>query len=260
MSDKRTYKTIDLWTEAKANQQECFDGAFIDGFTEDITPFDRYKVIRNCICKITSNIDLNISDRECAIIFYKNCVPIRLMVVNAETDVDSCISKALEQNLSGKTLKEIFEERGITETIVNGEVLPEYSIEKKPEMDIGSCDRVKLLKQMLRGRYTESESEIGNGLENIDYTYDPKVTIDYFLKTDEEIFIIKHLGAYISGEHMIPIQQKGPIITSEEIKLLPVDLIYSKMQELIRILNSILVGRLSNVKSQISENLIHGGN
>ena len=42
-----TIKTIDLWTEQKDNQIECFCGAFIDGFDNENIPYDAYKVVRN---------------------------------------------------------------------------------------------------------------------------------------------------------------------------------------------------------------------
>jgi hypothetical protein len=31
-------ETIDLWTEAFANHYECFNGAFIDGFENNVSP------------------------------------------------------------------------------------------------------------------------------------------------------------------------------------------------------------------------------
>lgn len=33
-------RSIDLWTEQKDNHEECFNGAFIDGFNEGNIPFD----------------------------------------------------------------------------------------------------------------------------------------------------------------------------------------------------------------------------
>ncbi len=52
--------------------------------------------MRNCNCIITSNQDnLNISNKQNSIIFYKDDVPVRLMVINKETDIDKCIKEAL---------------------------------------------------------------------------------------------------------------------------------------------------------------------
>ena len=45
-------KTIDLWTEKNVNHYECFNGAFVDGFENNKNPFDRYKIVKNVICKI----------------------------------------------------------------------------------------------------------------------------------------------------------------------------------------------------------------
>ena len=87
-----TIKTIDLWTEQNENHIECFSGAFVDGFENGDIPFDTYKVIRNGNCIIISNRnDLNISNKHNAIVFYKNGVPTRLMVINQNTDIDNCI-------------------------------------------------------------------------------------------------------------------------------------------------------------------------
>ena len=40
-------KTIDLWTEARDNHYECFNGAFVDGFDDSNIAFDKYKVVKN---------------------------------------------------------------------------------------------------------------------------------------------------------------------------------------------------------------------
>lgn len=48
-------KSIDLWTEQKVNHYECFNGAFIDGFQKNINPFNKYRVVKNCNCIITTD-------------------------------------------------------------------------------------------------------------------------------------------------------------------------------------------------------------
>ena len=50
-------KTIDLWTEQYDNHYECFNGAFIDGFENNKIPFNKYKIVENCNCIITTNRD-----------------------------------------------------------------------------------------------------------------------------------------------------------------------------------------------------------
>lgn len=68
----RLVRSIDLWTEQKDNHEECFNGAFIDGFNEGNIPFDEYKVVKNCNCEITCNDDsLNITNNMPLLFFIK---------------------------------------------------------------------------------------------------------------------------------------------------------------------------------------------
>ena len=84
-------KTIDLWTEQYDNHYECFNGAFIDGFENNKIPFNRYKIAKNCNCIITTNsADIKIRNKHNAIIFYKDNTPVRLMVINKNTDINKC--------------------------------------------------------------------------------------------------------------------------------------------------------------------------
>ena len=77
-------KTIDLWTEQHENHYECFNGVFVDGFENNRIPFDEYKIIKNCNCIINVNQDnIHISNKHNAIVFYKDNIPVRLMVINA---------------------------------------------------------------------------------------------------------------------------------------------------------------------------------
>ena len=48
-------KTTDVWTEQYPNHYDCFNGAFIDGIEKDNMPYDRYKIVLNCNCEISSN-------------------------------------------------------------------------------------------------------------------------------------------------------------------------------------------------------------
>ena len=94
-------KSIDLWTEQKVNHYECFNGAFIDGFQKNINPFNKYKVVKNCNCIITTDKEnINITNKHNAIIFYNNEIPVRLLVINKDTEIERCISIALKQELN----------------------------------------------------------------------------------------------------------------------------------------------------------------
>ncbi len=79
-------KTVDLWTEQYENHYECFNGAFVDGFENNQIPFDEYKIIKHCNCIITVKPqNINISNKHNAIVFYKDKVVVRLVVLNQNT-------------------------------------------------------------------------------------------------------------------------------------------------------------------------------
>lgn len=206
---KELIETIDLWTERGDNMQECFDGAFSDGFGSGDIPFDAFKIVRNCNCTIlTWPRSMDINNKHNAIVFYKDGEPIRLMVINKNTNVDECISKALTQTVNGKPLIDIFEKYAIKASTVD---MKEEPIEKdgiKEEMDVGSSDRVSLLKSMLEGSYTEEESSIG--VEKEPLLLKSRM-VRYFLVTDTEVFRIMHKLAFAnkSGTRLIPLQTDG---------------------------------------------------
>lgn len=98
MKNLKIVRTIDLWTEQHENHNECFNGAFVDGFENNKIAFDEYKIIKNCNCIISvSNPSINIGNKHNVIVFYKDKNPVRLMVINKNTDIDKCIHIALKQ-------------------------------------------------------------------------------------------------------------------------------------------------------------------
>ena len=205
-------KTIDLWTEQYKNQYECFNAAFLDGMEKNECPFNRYKIVKNCNCIITTNKkDINISNKHNAVIFYSDNKPVRLLVANKDTQIDNCINIALNQYFNNITLREFYENNNIkSETIdLNEKPIINYSdIEK--EIDVGSCDRWKLLYNMLKGSYTEDDTPYGN-YQSDKYKFMPNVLIKYELKTDKERFVIEHKCAFINdiGTRIIPIQENS---------------------------------------------------
>ena len=89
----RIINSIDLWTEQYKNHYECFNGAFIDGFEKKSKPFNKIKIVKNCNCIIIINReDINISNKHNAIIFYNNDKPVRLVVINKDTEIEKCIN------------------------------------------------------------------------------------------------------------------------------------------------------------------------
>lgn len=207
-------KTIDLWTEQYKNHYECFNGAFVDGFEDDNQPFDEYKIVKNCNCLITTNNEtINISNKHNAIIYYKNKKPVRLLVINEDTEIEKCINIALEQYYKNKKLQDSYNSFNIKKNIIDMKEDPIYnSADKTREIDVGSCDRWKLLYNMLKGSYTESNTVYGN-FQSDKYEFVPNLFIKYKLETDSERFEIEHKCAFINtlGTRLIPIQENSKI-------------------------------------------------
>lgn len=211
----KTIRTIDLWTEQHENHYECFNGAFVDGFENSKIPFDEYKIIKNCNCIITVSLnDIHISNKHNAIVFYKDNIPVRLLVINKNTDLDKCIDVALNQYFEDSILKDYYNKLEIKFSIID---MKEESIFKETdditkETDIGSCDRWKLLYNMLKGSYTESDTSYGN-FESDKYEFIPSLFIKYELITDSEKFEIEHKCAFINTikTRLIPIQENSDL-------------------------------------------------
>lgn len=214
-----TIKTIDLWTEQNENHIECFKGAFVDGFENDDIPFDTYKVIRNGNCIITSDQDeLNISNKHNAIIFYKDNVPVRLMVINQNTDVDKCITVALSQIFNNSTLMKTYSKFSIKryDVDLNQEPIHNHS-NKKQEIDVGSCDRASLLDSMLNGCYTQSDTDYGKSNNDSNYEFISDIFIQYNFTTDIEQFKIDHYCAFLNKNmtRIIPLQDNSSLNIEE---------------------------------------------
>lgn len=204
--------SIDLWTEQYKNHYECFNGAFVDGFDKKIKPFNKYKIIKNCNCIITTNMeDINISNKHNAIIFYDNDNPVRLVVINKDTEIENCINVALNQNFDNMKLKDLYKQENIKSSIID---MNEQAISNNKditkEIDVGSCDRWKLLYNMLKGSYTEDNTPYGN-YQSDKYEFVPNIQIKYELKTDTEIFEIEHNCVFINEikTRIIPIQDNS---------------------------------------------------
>ncbi len=217
----RTIKSIDLWTEQYPNghELECIKGAFIDGATNNGILYDSIEIIKNCDCKITNNANLNISNKHNAAIFYKNLLPIRLLVFNYIGDFSKLLEQVFNQKVEqggGYSLKNLLDKFNvkITSEHLNGNL--KQSVQE--EIDVGSCDNIELLKSMLGGSYSISDIGLGNNA-NPDFIYNENIDVEYFLETKQNLFNIKHKGAFINTSHtrIIPIQINGTI-TKEDIK------------------------------------------
>ena len=210
-------RTIDLWTEQKINHYECFNGAFVDGFEKNQKPFSKYKIVKNCNCLITTNREnINICNKHNAIVFYDNDIPVRLVVINKDTEVEKCINIALKQDFNNQILKNIYDEKNIKFSVIDMNEKPIYNnSDNRKEIDVGSCDRWNLLYNMLKGSYTEDNTSYGN-YQSDKYEFIPNIEIKYELKTDTEIFIIEHKCAFINEikTRIIPIQENSRLTNS----------------------------------------------
>ena len=207
-------KTIDLWTEQYDNHYECFNGAFIDGFENNKIPFNKYKIVENCNCIITTNRDdIKIRNKNNAIIFYKDEIPVRLMVINKNTDIYKCINTSLNQYFKEGTLKDFYEKLNIQSVSIDmNEKSVCNNVASIEEIDVGSCDRWKLLYNMLKGSYTEDDTSYGN-YSSDKYEFLSNIYIKYELTTDTEKFEIEHKCAFINElkTRIVPIQDNSPL-------------------------------------------------
>ncbi len=194
----KTIDTIDLWTEQHPNHYDCFNGAFSDGFESERLPYDSYKLIKNCNCLIENNKNIPIGNKHQAIVFYLKNIPVRLLVADLNTNLEKCVNNALNQQLGKATVKEILNNRNITFSKVDLNEQPKLNAYNgKSEVDIGSCDRLSLLKSMLGGSYTDDQSTYGH-FDSTKYFFDKNVSVEYKLKTDNENFDIQHECAFFN--------------------------------------------------------------
>ena len=136
------------------------------------------------------------------------------MVINENTDVDSCITKALNQSFENATLKEYYEMKNMKAEIVDlkEQAICKEAFKDKEEIDVGSCDRWSLLYNMLQGYYTETNNAYGN-FSGERYFFLPELQIKYELKTDTEKFEIEHKCAFINdiSTRLVPIQENSSL-------------------------------------------------
>ena len=135
------------------------------------------------------------------------------LCLNPES-IDKCINIALEQYFESSILKDYYVKHNIKSSIIDMKEEPICKVTDniKVETDVGSCDRWKLLYNMLKGSYTESDTSYGN-FESDRYEFMPNLFIKYELNTDTEKFEIEHKCAFINTlkTRLIPIQENSPL-------------------------------------------------
>ncbi len=145
--------------------------------------------------------------------FYKKNNPVRLLVIDKNTNVENCIFKALNQYLDSASLKDLYSRFNVQSTIIDmKEQAKDNLSDRIEEIDVGSCDRWKLLYNMLQGIYTENNDKYGNFIDN-KYYFVPNLFVKYELTTDDEKFEIVHKCAFlnVSKTRLIPIQENSSL-------------------------------------------------
>ena len=178
-----------------------------------------YARFKKALCIITVKPeDINIRNKHNAVIFYKNNIPVRLMVINQNTNMDKCIDIALNQYFGDSILKDLYQKLDIKSSTIDMNEKPIDDNGIDDEIDIGSCDRWNLLYNMLQGLYTETNNAYGN-FSSDKYYFIPDLFIKYDLKTDMEIFEITHKCAFINTTktRLIPIQENSPLTKNIQI-------------------------------------------
>lgn len=183
-------------------------------------PFNRYKVVKNCNCVIeNSSKDIPISNKHQAIVFYQGDVPVRLAVLDENTEVEKCIDIALNQYFEDTVLRDVYKQFGVQSSFVDMGEKPIYNqFLGKEEIDVGSCDRWPLLYNMLQGLYTETNNAYGN-FSSDKYYFLPDLHIKYTLITDTECFKIEHNCAFMNTTktRIVPIQENSPLTMNQKI-------------------------------------------
>ncbi len=202
-------KTLDVWTEPVENYMPCFNGAFLDGVEGNNVPYDKYKIILNCNCFITTNSnELTIGNKHNAIIFYKNNRAIRLVVLSNKTEVLRCVEKTINKKVNNNKLKDLFLLKNINQEIIDLKEVPVFNKSNNlKEIDVWSCDRASLLESIFE------EDCKSHDVQSVLSIYDFKTDIEvvYELETNTESYEILHKGAYInkSKTKAIIIQSNG---------------------------------------------------
>lgn len=180
----------------------------------DIFPFFLIFFYKNCNYAITvKGKNINIRNNHNAIVFYKEENPVRLMVINEKTELDKCINISLNQNFEDSILQDLYNKLNIKTSVVDMKEKPIINgIDAKDELDVGSCDRWNLLKNMLQGLYTETNNAYGN-FSSDKYYFIPNLFIKYDLITDREKFEIEHNCTFMNTARtrIIPIQENSPL-------------------------------------------------
>lgn len=142
------------------------------------------------------------------------------MVINQLTDIDKCISVALSQQFNNSTLNEVYNKLSIKRYDTDLHQQPIHnSSNKADEIDVGSCDRPSLLSCMLKGCYTQSDTDYGKSNSDSNYIFVPDIFIQYDFTSDAEQFEIEHHCAFLNTNktRIIPLQDNS-LLNIEEIK------------------------------------------
>lgn len=201
---------IDLWIAVGNQDVRAIVGAFTDDMhIPQECAYDRYKIVKNCNflpkCHNCTPIEVRLRPKQTAVIFYKQDHPIRLLVTDSTTDLQSCINMAMVKRIDHASLQRIIEERGITYSEVDlgeprQEIAPVTVYEN--EIDFFSCNRWSLFQSAINGRITDQPNEEDCSISDTipDLQYHPDIRIKCVLRTDEEVFNLRHQGIFCDAK------------------------------------------------------------
>lgn len=199
--------TIDLWTTSEGNSFDEFDQAFASGATASGLPYDHYIVARHCNTRIRfSDNRLKIAPKPSAVIFLKQNRPIRLLLSDAVTDINTYICHALVQRIGKSSLRVLFDKFGVTYEEIDLGCENTQSAPSLPyETAVYSCDRFELLKQYLNQP----------PLSILNLRFNPTIELSLSLSVPQIEFHIQHQGGFISEgyRHFIPLQISHRLMT-----------------------------------------------
>ena len=132
--------------------------------------------------------------------------PIRLLLSDAVTDINTYICHALVQRIGKSSLRVLFDKFGVTYEEIDLGCENTQSAPSLPyETAVYSCDRFELLKQYLNQP----------PLSILDLRFNPTIELSLSLSVPQIEFHIQHRGGFISEDyrHFIPLQISHRLMT-----------------------------------------------
>ncbi len=176
-------RSIDLRITQGARDYACYQRAFCEDLIKGkIIPYDHYKIVRNCETVFTNDFGILTPARRLAIVFYRQRIPIRLLVGSKDNNLDQAMKTVFETTVKGRTMRDwLKSELHLHPESVN---LGQEGETNESEMaNIASCHTWSSLQEAIMD-FTGNNPEISWLIKKGHFTLR--------LKTDTEFFNIQH--------------------------------------------------------------------